>query len=96
MIPIEIIGLRRPEITFVWEDDHTAKISAYELRLRCRCAICVEETSGEPLLNPDQVSRDVVAIHMELVGQYALAIHWSDGHTTSIYSFRTLRPESSI
>ena len=29
--------------------------------------------------------------HVELVGNYALAPTWADGHNTGIYSFRLLR-----
>ena len=28
---------------------------------------------------------------INLVGQYAIGIDWSDGHTTGIYNFRDLR-----
>jgi DUF971 family protein len=28
---------------------------------------------------------------IELVGQYAMSIEWSDGHSTGIYNFRDLR-----
>jgi len=28
---------------------------------------------------------------MELTGNYALKINWSDGHNTGIYNFRDLR-----
>ncbi len=37
--------------------------------------------SGEPLL----------AVDAELVGNYALRIHFSDGHSTGLYSWRYLR-----
>jgi len=30
-------------------------------------------------------------VHLEAVGNYALAPTWADGHNTGIYSFRTLR-----
>ena len=30
-------------------------------------------------------------VHLELVGNYALAPTWADGHNTGIYSFRLLR-----
>jgi DUF971 family protein len=33
----------------------------------------------------------VTAQGIELVGQYAMAVRWSDGHTTGIYNFRDLR-----
>lgn len=92
-LPLEIIGLNRPEITLVWEDEHRTTYPARTLRLRCRCAHCVEEMSGAPLLNPDRVPLDIVAREIELVGQYAISIKWSDGHETGIYHFRRLRDE---
>ena len=33
----------------------------------------------------------VRAKRIELVGQYAISIEWSDGHSTGIYNFRDLR-----
>jgi len=90
-IPGEIIGLLRSRITFKWPDGHETVYGARELRLSCRCAGCVEETSGRPLIKPETVPQQVRAKHMELVGQYAVAIEWSDGHTTGIFNFRDLR-----
>jgi ATP-binding protein involved in chromosome partitioning len=90
-LPLEIVGLNRPEIDFLWEDEHRSVYPARELRLRCRCAMCIEEGTGVPLLDPTSVPADVVARGIELVGQYAIAVRWSDGHTTGIYNFRDLR-----
>lgn len=90
-LPIEIVGLRQPTVQLLWEDGHRTVFPARVLRLGCRCAFCVEETSGRALLDPNQVAADVIATHIELVGQYAMGVHWSDGHTTSIYRFRWLR-----
>ncbi len=90
-LPLEIIGLTRPEITLVWEDDHRSVFPARELRIACRCALCIEEMTGRALLDPSKVPADVVADSIQLVGQYAMAVHWSDGHTTGIYNFRDLR-----
>ena len=90
-LPVEIIGLRRPEITLVWEDEHRTTYAALDLRLRCRCALCVEEMSGRAILDPTRIPPDVQATHIELVGQYAINIHWSDGHQTGIYKFADLR-----
>jgi len=90
-LPLEIIGLNRATIELVWEDEHRTIYDARDLRLRCRCAMCIEEMTGVPLLDPAKVSSDVVATGMELVGQYAVQIRWSDGHATGIYNFRDLR-----
>lgn len=90
-MPFEIIGLRRPTITFVWEDEHQTELGARELRLSCRCAMCVEEMTGRPLLDPRTVPADVHAVAMDLTGNYAVNIRWSDGHATGIYTWRDLR-----
>ena len=90
-LPLEIVGLNRPEIALVWEDGHRTVYSARQLRLRCRCALCREEMSGAPLLDPTSVPEAVVATSIELIGRYAVAVHWSDGHQTGIYNFRDLR-----
>jgi ATP-binding protein involved in chromosome partitioning len=90
-MPEEIVGLLRSRITFKWPDGHQSTYEARALRLSCRCAACIEETSGRPLLDPATVPQSVRAQRMELVGQYAVTIEWSDGHRTGIYNFRDLR-----
>jgi ATP-binding protein involved in chromosome partitioning len=90
-MPDEIVGLLRSTITFKWPDGHETKYKARDLRLACRCAMCIEETSGRALLEPATVPQQVQAKRMELVGQYAVSIEWSDGHTSGIYNFRDLR-----
>jgi ATP-binding protein involved in chromosome partitioning len=90
-MPEEIIGLLRSKITFKWQDGHETIYPARLLRLACRCAMCVEETSGEALLDPKTVPDTIRAKRIELVGQYAIQIEWTDGHGTGIYNFRDLR-----
>jgi ATP-binding protein involved in chromosome partitioning len=90
-MPDEIVGLLRSTITIKWADGHETKFKSRDLRLACRCALCVEETSGRPLLEPTTVPENVRAKGIELVGQYAISIDWSDGHSSGIYNFRDLR-----
>jgi ATP-binding protein involved in chromosome partitioning len=47
--------------------------------------------SGAAILEPASVPETIRAKTIELVGQYAIQIFWSDGHETGIYSFRDLR-----
>jgi ATP-binding protein involved in chromosome partitioning len=91
--PTEIIGLLRSTVTINWDDGHQTVYPARELRLRCRCAMCLEEMTGRPLLDPKTVPDNVRARAIRVVGQYAIAIDWSDGHTTGIYNFRDLRAQ---
>ena len=60
------------------------------LRRACRCAHCVDENTGQPKLNPAEVSEDVYPVQVNAAGNYAASVQWSDGHTTSIYPFSTL------
>jgi ATP-binding protein involved in chromosome partitioning len=90
-MPLEIVALRRPTITFIWEDEHETVYAARELRLACKCAGCVEEMTGRPLLDPRTVPADVQAVAVDLVGNYAINIMWSDGHATGIFTYRDLR-----
>jgi DUF971 family protein len=90
-MPEEIVGLLRSKITLTWSDGHVTIYPARDLRLACRCAGCVEEMSGRPLLDPARVPDNVRANAIDLVGQYAISITWSDGHNTGIYRFRELR-----
>ncbi len=75
----------------VWDDGTRSEISFRELRLSCPCAECVEEWSGRRTLDPASVPEDVHPAAAEPVGSYALGIVWSDGHSSGIYSWPTLR-----
>jgi ATP-binding protein involved in chromosome partitioning len=90
-MPEEIVGLLRSKVTFKWPGGHVSIYPARDLRLACRCASCIEETSGRPLIDPAAVPPQVRANRIELVGHYAISITWSDGHDTGIYNFRDLR-----
>lgn len=89
-LPLEIVGLGKPQVTFVWDDGHEGTFTAHALRLRCHCAHCVDEVSGAPLLDPARVAADIIVSQMELVGTYGVRITFSDGHGTGIYRFRDL------
>jgi len=74
-----------------WKDGTISDISLVELRRSCRCAYCVDELTGEPLLKPEQVAEDIKIEQFQPLGHYALSIFWSDGHTSSIYPWDFLK-----
>lgn len=90
-MPLEIVGLGKTEVRFVWDEGDEQVVSARDLRLRCTCAFCQSEATGERILDPDSVPADVSVAHMELTGNYGVNIHFSDGHTTGIYRFAQIR-----
>ena len=74
-----------------WADGHETGYTAAELRGLCPCANCVNELTGVRMHDPASVPADLTHQDVRLVGNYAVAIHFSDGHHTGIYSFRFLR-----
>jgi ATP-binding protein involved in chromosome partitioning len=90
-MPLEIIGLGKPEVRFVWDDGSEDTYSARDLRIRCACAHCQSEATGERLLDPATVPHDLTVSDMNLVGNYGVGVHFSDNHTTGIYRFRELK-----
>jgi ATP-binding protein involved in chromosome partitioning len=74
-----------------WADGVESLYPVRELRLACRCAHCIEEMTGRPLLDASQVPADVRPVRIQSVGRYALQFAWSDGHDTGIYTFEHLR-----
>lgn len=90
-MPLEIIGLGRSDVRFVWDDGDEHIFSARDLRIRCNCAHCVSEATGERLLDPATIPDGLTVSEMHLVGNYGVGIHFSDGHSTGIYRFRDLR-----
>src|SRR5262245_55372231 len=89
-MPLEIVGLGKPDVRFVWDEGVEDTWTARELRLRCTCAHCISEVTGEALLDPTTVADDITGQDMHLVGNYGVGILFSDGHGTGIYRFREL------
>ena len=88
------IGFHRRDartLSVLWEDGHRDDLDVRDLRLACHCALCIEEMSGRPLLDPASVRPDVAPRTITSVGHYAITANWSDGHSTGIYSFEYLR-----
>lgn len=74
-----------------WKDGHTSAYDVRHLRLACRCARCVEELTGRPLLVEENVPADVRPVRITPVGRYAVQIAWTDHHDSGIYTFEYLR-----
>ena len=90
-IPREIGRANTHDVRVVWNDGHESVYPARDLRLKCPCALCVEETTGARTLRAESVPEGVHPLGIRLVGRYAITIEWSDGHSTGIYTFDTLR-----
>ena len=74
-----------------WADGHETVYTPSELRRICPCASCVNEVTGVRMLDPESVPGDLTQADLRMVGNYAIALRFSDGHDTGIYPFRFLR-----
>lgn len=78
-------------VHIAWPDGSESSLPNRDVRLACRCALCVDERSGAPLLDPAKVPVNLQAEAVQPLGNYAVAITWSDGHSTGIYSWDHLK-----
>jgi len=76
-----------------WRDGHRSTFDTVTLRWLCPCAFCRGEAGlpgwldTEPTLSAEQTR----LVDVQLVGQYAIAPTWGDGHHTGYYTFALLR-----
>lgn len=86
------IGRRDPtRVEVDWSDGHRTVYTAAQLRRLCPCAMCVHELTGQALLDPASVPEDLTQRDVRMVGAYAIAVHFADGHQTGIFTFPYLR-----
>ena len=78
-------------IAILWDDGHAAAYAAAPLRLARRCALCEDEWTGQRRVEASAIPADIRCLKIQPVGRYGLQFHWSDGHSTGIYTFDRLR-----
>lgn len=94
--PTSFEGEGEPEVRIAWSDGAETVHEARTLRGSCMCAECVQEMSGKRMVGPEDVPADVTAEGFHQVGNYAVRIYWSDGHSTGIYPFDKLREMAGV
>jgi Mrp family chromosome partitioning ATPase/DUF971 family protein len=78
-------------ITLSWPDGETVSVPNATLRKACACAVCVDEMTNAPLLDPKSVPDDIHALKVGTIGNYAITVDWSDGHNTGFFPYKTIR-----
>ena len=89
VVPPEV-SFDAKQITLIWPDETVAVDNAV-LRKACGCALCIDEMTHRPILNPADVPDDIHATRVDTIGNYAIAVDWSDGHNTGFFPYRTIR-----
>ena len=80
-------------LEIVWSDGHRSTYETVGLRWLCPCAFCRGEAGLPGWLDssPTLTAEQTRLTDVQLVGNYALAPSWADGHHTGYYSFDLLR-----
>jgi prepilin-type processing-associated H-X9-DG protein len=89
-------------VDITWADGHASHFDFVYLREHCPCATCNDERGKKEALAESSLAfASSPALPMfkpkpraqsaQAVGQYAIQISFSDGHSTGIYSYDLLR-----
>jgi DUF971 family protein len=91
--PEHIAVTKSKGIKIEWKDGHASEYSLQYLRDHCPCAQCSgTHGAAKPQANPFQMYKPVLRIEaVEPIGNYAIRLTWSDGHSTGIYSYEHFR-----
>jgi DUF971 family protein len=90
--PTNIRALQGEQVLEVtWSDGLVARFPYRFLRYQCPCASCQDEWTHERIINEDSIRPDLKLEGMEPIGTYAVQPAWSDGHSSGLYTWETLR-----
>lgn len=78
-------------IRLSWSDGLVSVLSVRALRISCPCAFCVNELTGQRLLDPATVGEEIALVDMQPVGNYAYRVLFDDGHHTGLFTLDELR-----
>lgn len=78
-------------ITLKWPGGETVSVSNATLRKACSCALCVDELTNDPILDPKSVPEDIHALKVGPIGNYAISVEWSDGHNTGFFPYKRIK-----
>jgi ATP-binding protein involved in chromosome partitioning len=80
-------GYRDGEVVLVFNDGRELASKAVDLRANCACALCISEVTGQKLVDPKKIPADINPVEILPLGNYAVGITWSDGHSSGIYPY---------
>jgi Mrp family chromosome partitioning ATPase/DUF971 family protein len=89
--------VKNPEVEFITGKGIRIKseseehfLDAKTVRGECRCAACIEEFTGEQILDKAAILDDIKPTNISPMGNYAVSVLWSDGHSSSVYPYELL------
>lgn len=90
MVELPEVKLTKDDVSFLWKDGKEITVDNISLRDSCKCALCVDEYSGKKTLERESIPKDIHGTKAIKLGNYAVSIVWSDGHSSSIYPYSAI------
>ena len=88
--PLRINRHGAHDIEIEWDTGKKVVYPSRFLRLRCPCASCEDEITGERIIQDSMLPILTYPTRIEPVGRYAIQIFWSDNHSTGLYTWERL------
>lgn len=89
--PLPQVDAMPGHLRILWPDGSRSLLANRDVRIACRCAVCIDEYTGQQVLDPAQVPENIEVESIAVLGNYAISVAWNDGHSTGIYSWDHLR-----
>ena len=83
-------------ITLTWKDGEILTVPNRDLRLSCRCALCVDEMTGEKILKESDIKSAIAPTDIMPLGNYAISVTWNDGHSSGIYPYKSIKELAQV
>jgi len=83
-------------LEILWKDEHVSRFPLFGLRKACPCVVCKGghaqmSIPADPKVFFEKPTRIVHINQIVPMGNYAIQIHWSDGHNSGMYRWEVLR-----
>ena len=85
-----VVSTKGSQIEITFPGGESCTLAAADVRAACRCAACVNEFTGQPILDPATLPQDIHAKQIDTLGNYAVSILWSDTHASGIFTYKHL------
>lgn len=74
-------------LELVWSEEQISMIPFRSIRQDCRCAACINEFTGERILDQQSVPETIRPEDVSIAGNYALKVRWSDNHDSGLFTW---------
>jgi Mrp family chromosome partitioning ATPase/DUF971 family protein len=93
--PLPVVAARPGHLHVQWPDGGEDLLPCRDVRAACQCAACVDEFTGEQILDVSTIPPTIEPTAIAPLGNYAVSITWNDGHSSGIFTWDRLREIAS-